>query len=249
MGKGLFGAERITSEHVEEWDKVFWPHIDSKYSAEEKFAFRRIRRGGRIISYSSPVQDFSLEVGFNDAGDVPGEVSYARKMEPYFPETQSYLNTAACHEISRIVSPAARSIGMDGFVDTLGYAAGFFPAVVFRGNFPFEDFDEVRKLFFMTENMIDFKLKEIDQRMDRPFCYAVLPKVDERMRDPVYFEKIDGVSVLDGAIGVLKLARELDYSCVGPSSTFTYFDQYIKRVVDENHGRFLSVDEFVGSSL
>ena len=71
-------------------------------------------------------------------------------------------------------------------------------------------------------------------------------KEDEDIKGLRYIQKVDSVSDLDGAVGVLVLARELK-SGLGIDGAMLLNDDWLNRMAEGHHGRFVSSDEFVKS--
>jgi len=244
MGRKLQDWVKNGRRQVKRWDKVLGRYaLNHPCSESEPVSRYAHHHQGTEIHYKNlPRGDFFLK--FSSNGDV-GAIEYSRKIAPYFENTQNNLNVEVCSDLVGVVADCARSVGLVGALDYDGRVSGVKPAVTFGGKFESESFDVVAKLLGMTEALIDFKLKRVDQTMERPYHYAVLKKLDDE-RGLRYIERAENVSVLGEAVGVLVLARELK-SGLGIDNAMYLNDDWLRRTAKENHGRFMNPDDFVKS--
>lgn len=248
MGKKLPDWVKEGRRKVKKWDKVLGVYAQNHPCSDGEGVSRyTYHHHGTEVRYENlPRGDFFLTFKYSGMGEPIGEITYSRKVAPYFEDSENNLNVEVCSSLVDVVADCARSIGLNGALDYDGRVSGTKPAVSFGGKFDSGNFDDVAKLVGMTEGLIDFRLKRIDQTMERPYHYGVLKKEDEDIKGLRYIQKVDSVSDLDGAVGVLVLARELK-SGLGIDGAMLLNDDWLNRMAEGHHGRFVSSDEFVKS--
>ena len=246
MGKPLPDHVKPARKHIKRWDGALKP-IAMRHSVGDKEVSRYVHDHGTRIDYENPDTSFSLSIQSHGKCENPGQVVYARQVAPYWGQAENGLNIEACSDVARFVAGAARTIGyIKGDFKTssyvgIGVAA---PAVAISGRFSDDIFNDVAKLVVMTDDMIDFRFREVDQTMVRPFHYALVPIVGGDARGASYFKEVESVEDLSGASHVLTFGRKPEGIRLGEGHRMLYGDRDLAKLADANSGKIMTPDEF-----
>jgi hypothetical protein len=241
---------------IHKWDKVLMP-IAEMHPAGDEPVNRYIRENGRGINYNnqkqSHSQTFAMRVRCDLDEGAASEFVYSRNFEPFSETTEGHLNLIEASKIMPVLGEAAFSIGFKAHLDSRGSVAGNYPAITFRGDFQSGDFPKVSKLLVMAESMIDFSLDSIDQTMQRPYHFALVPSTTKsKPSGCIYFREISSLSDLGCAVSVFS-SRMKPNSLPNSSETAMLYgslegnNSHFERIAKQYQGIFVSVDDFVKS--